>query len=93
MADTLNTRLKTLIIETLHLEDVTVDSISDDEPLIGGGLSLDSIDALELVVALEKEFGVKISSSEESKQALASVASLAAFIRTQASPDRLSSVD
>jgi len=62
MADTLNSRLKTLIIETLHLEDVTPESITDDEPLIGGGLSLDSIDALELVVTLEKEFGVKISS-------------------------------
>jgi acyl carrier protein len=89
MADSLTDRLKTLIIETLHLEDVTVESIADDEPLIGGGLSLDSIDALELVVALEKEFGVKISSSEESKQALASVASLAAYIRQRADAARL----
>lgn len=89
MADSLITRLKTLIIETLKLEDVTVDSIGDDEPLIGGGLSLDSIDALELVVALEKEFGVKISSSEESKQALATVATLAEFIRKRADPARL----
>jgi acyl carrier protein len=89
MADSLTDRLKTLIIETLHLEDVTVESIADEEPLIGGGLSLDSIDALELVVALEKEFGVKISSSEESKQALASVASLAAYIRQRADAARL----
>tara|TARA_R110002111_G_scaffold19045_1_gene46661 strand:+ start:449 stop:727 length:279 start_codon:yes stop_codon:yes gene_type:complete len=89
MADLLTTRLKILIIETLHLEDVTAESITDDEPLIGGGLSLDSIDALELVVSLEKEFGVKISSSEESKKALASVASLAAFIRERADPSRL----
>lgn len=89
MADPLTDRLKNLIIATLHLEDVTADSIADDEPLIGGGLSLDSIDALELVVALEKEFGVKISSSEESKQALASVASLAEFIRERADPAKL----
>ena len=89
MSDPLKTRLKSLIIETLHLEDVTPESITDDEPLIGGGLSLDSIDALELVVSLEKQFGVKISSSEESKQALASVSSLAEFIRNRAAPDRL----
>jgi acyl carrier protein len=89
MADPLTARLKQLIVETLHLEGVTPDGIPDNEPLIGGGLSLDSIDALELVVKLEKEFGVKIASSEESKQALASVGSLAAFIRAKADPRRL----
>jgi acyl carrier protein len=89
MADPLIVRLKHLIVETLHLEGVTPDGIPDDEPLIGGGLSLDSIDALELVVKLEKEFGVKIASSEESKEALATVASLATFIRAKAEPHRL----
>jgi acyl carrier protein len=90
MADPLTARLKNLIVETLRLEGVAPGDIPDNEPLIGGGLSLDSIDALELVVRLEKEFGVKISSSEESKQALATVESLSAFIRARADPARLS---
>jgi acyl carrier protein len=89
MADPLTLRLKHLLIDTLKLEGVTPETIPDDEPLIGSGLSLDSIDALELVVQLEKEFGIKIASSEESRQALASVASLATFVRARAAPDRL----
>ncbi len=89
MSDPLIPRLKQLIVTTLKLEDVTPDELSDDEPLIGSGLNLDSIDALELVVALEKEFGLKITSSEESQEALASVAHLAAFIRARAEPGRL----
>ena len=89
MSDPLKAQLKTLIVETLKLEDIAAADIPDDEPLIGGGLSLDSIDALELVVKLEKEFGIKISSSEESRTALASVSALAAYIRAHAAPDRL----
>ncbi len=91
MPDPLNARLKTLMIDTLKLEDVTPDDIRDDEPLIGGGLSLDSIDALELVVKLEKEFGLKIGSSEESRSALASVDALSAYLRAHADPARLPS--
>jgi acyl carrier protein len=68
-------------VETLNLEDINPDEIDENAPLIGSGLALDSIDALELVVKLEKEFGIKISSSEESKAALASVKALADFIR------------
>ncbi|HWA86552.1 MAG TPA: phosphopantetheine-binding protein [Opitutus sp.] len=89
MPDSLIQRLKQLIISTLKLEDVSPADLADDEPLIGSGLNLDSIDALELVVTLEKEFGIKISSSEESRQALASVAHLAEFIRARADPSRL----
>ena len=89
MSDPLHAKLKTLIVETLRLEDIAPADIPDDEPLIGGGLSLDSIDALELVVKLEKEFGIKISSSEESRSALASVSALAAYIRAHADPSRL----
>jgi acyl carrier protein len=88
MSESLESRLKQLIVSTLKLEDVTPASIADDAPLIGSGLSLDSIDALELVVAVEKEFGVKIASSEESRAALASVGHLAAYIRQHAPPDR-----
>lgn len=89
MVDPLHARLKQIIVETLRLEDVVPEQIPDEEPLIGTGLSLDSIDALELVVQLEKEFGIKIASSEESRQALANIASLAKFIRERADQTRL----
>ncbi len=89
MADPLLSKLKHLIVDTLKIEDVNAENIGDDEPLIGGALSLDSIDALELVVSLEKQFGIKISSSEESRQALSSVGTLAAYIRAHADPARL----
>ena len=91
MSDPLIPRLKQLIVTTLKLEDVKPAELADDEPLIGSGLNLDSIDALELVVTLEKEFGIKSSSSEESRQALASVAHLAEYIRARADPARLAS--
>ena len=82
MSDPLHARLKVLIVETLKLTDVRPEDIPDDEALFGSPrFGLDSIDALELVVRLEKEFAVKISSSEESQRALASVGALAAFIR------------
>jgi acyl carrier protein len=71
-------RLKTLIVATLKLDDIQPEEIADDELLIGSArLGLDSIDALELVLAVEREFGVKIGSSEESRRALKSVRTLA----------------
>jgi len=88
MPDPLIARLKQLIVETLRLEEIAPADIPDNDPLIGGGLSLDSIDALELVVRLEKEFGIKIASSEEARRALASVAALAAYIRERGDPSR-----
>jgi len=91
MPDPLTAKLKQLIVETLRLEDISPADIPDNEPLVGGGLSLDSIDALELVVRLEKEFGIKIASSEEAKKALASVADLTAYVRERADPSRLPS--
>ena len=82
MSDPLTLRLKTLIITTLKLDGIRPEDIPDDEPLIGSPrFGLDSIDALELVLAIEKEFGVKIGSSEESRQALGSVNTLAAYLR------------
>ena len=83
MPDPLRSRLKSLIVETLKLDDVRADDIPDDEPLFNSPrFGLDSIDALERVVRLEKEFGVKIGSSEESRRALATVATLADFIKS-----------
>ena len=79
--DELKRELKKLIIETLKLEDVTVDSIAENEPLFGGeGLGLDSIDALELIVALEKRYRLSISDEEIGKRALASINALASFV-------------
>ncbi|MGE9290437.1 MAG: phosphopantetheine-binding protein [Puniceicoccales bacterium] len=80
MSDELRQHLKELTIETLNLEDYSPSDLSDDEPLFGAGLDLDSIDALELVLELEKEYGIKIQSSEESRKALKSIATLAAYI-------------
>ncbi len=81
MADELKIRLKKLIVETLNLQDVKPEEIPDEEPLFGGSLDLDSIDGLELALKLEKEFGVKIGSSEESRKALESVEVLAEYIK------------
>jgi acyl carrier protein len=73
-------RIKHLLVDALHLEGLVPLEIADDAPLFGEGLGLDSVDALELVVALEKEFGVRIQSHEVGKEAFASVSALAAFI-------------
>lgn len=70
-------------MDALHLEELAPSDISDDAPLFGEGLGLDSVDALELVVALEKEFHVRIHSHEVGKEAFASVSSLAGFIEAR----------
>jgi len=82
-AEILKTDLKKLIVETLLLEDVQPDDIEDDAPLFGEGLGLDSIDALELVVALEKTYRVIIEDEEVGKNAFASVNALAAFVQNK----------
>ena len=78
--------LKELIVSALNLDDIEPDEIGSDQPLFGAGLDLDSIDALELVVSIEKKYGIKISSSEESKDALASVNALADLILSKGKP-------
>ena len=82
MSDTASTReqLKRLIIEHLNLEGMTPDTIEDEAPLFGEGLGLDSVDALELVVALEKEWGIRIENQDATREAFATVTSLAAFV-------------
>ena len=76
----LKTELKHLIVETLRLEDVKPEDIVDDAPLFGEGLGLDSVDALEIVVALEKSYGVIIEDEEVGKKAFASIDVLADFV-------------
>jgi acyl carrier protein len=90
----LRLHLKRLIVESLHLEGLTPDNIADDAPLFGEGLGLDSVDALELVVALEKEYGMRIQSHEVDKSVFASVAHLADFVaRALAKDNRGATVD
>lgn len=79
--EALKQEIKELIISSLELEDVKPEDIQDDAPIFGKGLGLDSIDALELGVAIKKKFGVKLSAeSEDSKKHFASVNALAEFI-------------
>lgn len=82
--ENLKVKIKELIIESLELEDVTVDEINEDASLFlaydeqGDGLGLDSVDSLEIVVAIKREFGIKIT--EQDIGALQSVNTLASFI-------------
>ncbi len=79
--DLLVEELKRLIIDTLKLEDISPEEIDAEAPLFGEGLGLDSIDALELVVALEKAYGVIIADSEVGQRVFRSVTTLADFVR------------
>ncbi len=72
--------LKSKIIELLKLQDISPEQIDDDAPLFGTGLGLDSIDALEMVVLLEKDYGIVIKDIEEGRPAFRSVKTLAEFI-------------
>jgi acyl carrier protein len=78
--------IKQLIISALALEDVSADDIDTEAPLFGEGLGLDSIDALELGLALQKRYGVVLSAdAQETRQHFASVAALARLVETQRS--------
>ncbi|MGH8550184.1 MAG: phosphopantetheine-binding protein [Methylococcales bacterium] len=80
------TELKHLMIEGLNLEEVDPDDIEPDAPLFGDGLGLDSIDALEIAVLLDRKYGVKISSGDDRNPALfASLRSLAEFVESNRS--------
>ena len=78
----LESEIKHLVIKTLKLEDIGVDDIDSQAPLFGNGLGLDSIDALELGVAIKKKYDITLGSYEDrNKEYFASVESLAKFIR------------
>jgi len=72
--------LKELIVRTLRLEDVSPEDVVASEPLFSEGLGLDSIDALELVVAIEREYQVEIPDAEVGRRAFASINALAEFV-------------
>ncbi len=79
----LKLQVKQLIIEALMIEDMEPEEIEDAAPLFGEGLGLDSVDALELAMEIERVFGVKIPDSQESRKVFASVDTLAAYIASQ----------
>ena len=76
----LRRKLKELLIERLKFEDMTPDDIADDDPLFAGGLGLDSIDALEIVVMLESEFGIRVKNETSARDNFRSIAALADFV-------------
>ncbi|MBC3376108.1 acyl carrier protein [Pseudomonas sp. SWRI92] len=73
--------IKQLIIDALGLEDISVDNIGDEQTLFGEGLGLDSVDALELGLAIQKQYGIKIDAdAKDTRNHFSNVASLAAFV-------------
>ena len=78
--DELIRELKDEIIEALNLEEMTADDIDENEPLFGEGLGLDSIDALELIVLLEKKSGIKLADPAEGKKIFTNVAAIADYV-------------
>ena len=78
--ENLISELKQRIIESLNLEEVNPDDINADDPLFGEGLGLDSIDALELIVMMEKFYGIKLKDASESKAIFKSIGTMADYI-------------
>lgn len=80
MSESVAARIKEILVEELNLHDQAPEDIADDIPLFGEGLALDSLDALQLAVAIEEQFGVKIPDGEEGRQIFRNVGTIAAFI-------------
>lgn len=76
----LKQELKEKIITQLNLEDIAIDEIADNDPLFGDGLGLDSIDALELIVMLDKDYGIKLTDPKEGKKIFESIEVMANYI-------------
>lgn len=76
----LKAELKTKIIAALNLDGMTNDDINDSDPLFGDGLGLDSIDALELIVLMDKEYGIKVIDPKEGKSIFLSIETMAKYI-------------
>lgn len=76
----LTQELKERIISQLNLEDITVDDLQDDTPLFGDGLGLDSIDALELIVMLDKTYGIKLADPKEGRKVFETIQTMADYI-------------
>ena len=83
--DALINELKTKIIEALKLDDLKPEDIDADAPLFREGLGLDSIDALELMLLLEKSYGIKLKNPAEGKEVFKSVRTMAEYIKANQS--------
>ncbi|MCT4622029.1 MAG: phosphopantetheine-binding protein [Schleiferiaceae bacterium] len=81
----LREELKEQLIEQLNLEDLTPKDIADDAPLFGNGLGLDSIDALEIIVLLDNEYGITLANPDEGKRVFQSINSIAEYIEAHKS--------
>ncbi|HEY5996159.1 MAG TPA: phosphopantetheine-binding protein [Candidatus Deferrimicrobiaceae bacterium] len=79
-------KLKNILVEELNLEELTPADIDDDAPLFGEGLGLDSLDAVELVVLVQKHFGLEIKDMDEGRTAFQSVRALGAYIDGRIKP-------
>lgn len=78
--ENLKAELKEKIVNVLNLEDINPAEILDTDPLFGEGLGLDSIDALELIVMLDKDYGIKLADPKQGKEIFESIQSMATFI-------------
>lgn len=79
----LRQELKRLLVERLRIPGVSHDSIGDDDPLVGGPLGLDSIDMLELTLAVEEQYGIKFKDETTGREAFRSISALASFVHEQ----------
>lgn len=78
--DALKQELKERIVNALNLEDISTEDIQDNDPLFGDGLGLDSIDALELIVLLDKEYGIKLADPKLGKDIFQSIETMAQYV-------------
>ncbi|WP_010232053.1 phosphopantetheine-binding protein [Gillisia marina] len=78
----LRTELKQSIIEQLNLEELSIEDIDNNDSLFGDGLGLDSIDALELIVLLEKDYGIKLTDPNQGKEIFISINKMAEYIES-----------
>jgi acyl carrier protein len=78
--EALKQELKSKIIEVLNLEDIAIEDINDNDSLFGNGLGLDSIDALELIVLLDKEYGIRLADPKQGKAIFESIETMAIYI-------------
>ncbi|MBN2302464.1 MAG: acyl carrier protein [Lentisphaerae bacterium] len=82
-------RLKELLIANLSLQDITPNDIKDEDPLFGEGLGLDSLDAVEIVVILQRNYGIEVKDMEMGREIFASINSLANYVHEHTTPDRV----
>jgi acyl carrier protein len=88
MRDDIRRRLKQIVVSGLRIQDITAEEMTDDQALVGSGLDVDSIDMLQLILEIEKNFGIKLVSGQFDRSEWATIDTLAAAIekRLEASP-------